>query len=162
MKKVLIAAILILWAGAVFGAVGTCTQSAATSIYDNYTKQVAAQEITFACTASADNGSYPATALTSANLTKVAGWLLYSATVQWGGTAPTNPTNIYLYDATATTLDWAGGTLASLATTTPAKVNFVTSSYMWPILGSTGFTMTPTGNSVNSATFTMTLRFIRP
>ena len=157
MKKLLIVALLILWASSAF-AVGTCTQAPVVGIMDNYTRSIESQILTFSCTGDASSGSFPATAISSANMTKLAGWYLYTVETKPGGTAPTTLYDITLVNGNG--YDVTGGKLADRSAATAERVNLGYAGAGYPVVDSTDtWTWTTTNNSVASATYTATLVF---
>ena len=144
--------------GVVFGA-GTCTQTATpwTPIGLAYG---GGYIITFTCTGDASDGSFPATAISDANMELLSGLYLYEVVIKTGTAKPTN-----LWDMTMTiksgTLDILGGTGADRGITIPEEI--------YPKIGSVGFakpayetiTLNITGNSVNSAAIVIDAIFVR-
>jgi hypothetical protein len=149
---------LIVPAGIVLAA-GTCTQVASpwTPIGLNYG---GGYIITFTCTGDATDGSFPATAISTANMDLLRGLYLYYLVVTTGTVKPTN-----LWDMTMTiksgTLDILGGTGIDRGITIPEEI--------YPKIGSSGFpkpayetiTLNITGNSVNSAAIVIDAIFAR-
>ncbi len=148
-----IVALALGWCMATF-ADGTCPQNLI-GILDS-DKRIGKYELTFDCTADASAATYPATAISAANLAKLATWYLYRAETKPGATAPTD-----LYDITivnANGVDVVGGLLLNRSSSTTQDV------LLWPStgyyqVGLSTLTVTPTGNSVNSAGFRLILEF---
>jgi hypothetical protein len=89
-----IAAILLLTAATAMAA-GTVTQSV-TMVCEPMSTNCF-KVLTFVCTGDASTGSYPSTAVTTANMDQIKGWYLLMGTSYNGSTAPTA-----LYDVTLT------------------------------------------------------------
>ena len=138
---------------------GTCTQNpnSWTPIGLNYG---GGYIITFTCTGDSADGSFPATAISTANMDLLRGLYLYELVITTGTVKPTN-----LWDMTMTiksgTLDILGGTGADRGITIPEEI--------YPKIGSVGFakpayetiTLNITGNSVNSAAIVIDAIFVR-
>jgi hypothetical protein len=140
-----------------FGA-GTCTQNV-TGTMDSITRQIITQQLTSVCTGDSGNGVFPATAINSANLTKLQGWYLYQAQTKPGTTAPTALYDITLIDANG--YDIMGGLLNNRSATLAETVLAGFAAAGYPIVSPSGFTITPTGNSVASGSFTLVLTFVK-
>ena len=140
-------------------AAGTCSQSM-TSTTDAQ-GIVNAKFVTVICTGDitgSTTGAFPATALNLGSVPIPAGWYLYQAQTKPGTTAP-SAFSITLVDAYG--YDIAGGLLASRSVSAAQTVLIGLASAGYPIVDPTGFTITPTGNSTASATFTLVLKFVK-
>ncbi len=166
MKKlfilILTLCLLVLVSTSLMAAVGTCTQ---TLTYTNPSNVNAVRTLTFVCTASADDASYPSTAVSTDNMSQLLGWALISGSSLNGGTGPTASTVITL--TTTTEGDILGGAGKTPAAATAALANkfkpYVDSGILVPgFVPITGnLTLVMTGNLVNSAVTTIVLKFIK-
>lgn len=134
-----------LWAAA---APGTCTQEF-TEVY-SATGPTQLATLTFTCTASADDASFPSTATTQVITDQIAGRYIAEVRTNPGATAPQAAYDITLKDTDG--IDLMGGTLADRsATASERAVPSVASG----IYGSTpidgALTLAITNNNVNSA-----------
>ncbi len=132
-----------------FGAAaGTCTQ-AFTEVY-NYQYASPLATLTFTCTASVDDASFPSTA-TSATITdQIKGRYILEVRTNPGSTAPQALYDIVLNDTDG--IDLMGGNLANRsATASEAAPPAITTGVYWPRPIDGTLTLVITGNNVNSA-----------
>ena len=105
--------------------------------------------LTFTCTASADDASFPATATTQTITSQIRGRYLLEARTNPGATAPQA-----LYDITLTDtdgIDLMGGSLADRSATASEAAYPAISTVPWPRAVDGALTHTITNNNVNSA-----------
>lgn len=128
------------------------------------TENILGQEIRlikFAWTGDSSDGSVPATTLTTTQAQFVQGYYLCGAQTDPGGTSPTSNYDITITDSGSN--DLMGGELANRsATATEYVIPKLNTSVYGCRFVVTPLTMTLTGNSVNSATGTITLFFAKP
>lgn len=157
MKKLIaIICLGLLLSASVAFAAGTVTQSLKKYPNANLTT------LTFSCTGDASNGTVPNTDISAENVLALSGQYLYMVETDPGSTAPTTLYDIVINDASG--LDVMGGTLANRsATATERAIPLISSGgnvYGGHYLDGT-WTMVTTGQSVNSATWTVKLFFAR-
>lgn len=131
---------------------GTCTVSSPVSI----SPLVPTQVQTIDCTASADDGSFPSTTITT---TKVLGRYLVQVSTNpgAGAAAPTAAYDITLTDSDG--LDNALGLLVDRSATATERVSIANSTVAYPIvLGN--YTLAITNNIVHSATVQVKLIYV--
>ena len=106
--------------------------------------------LTFTCTASAANASFPVTTIDATTIARLKSYKLVEAQTNPGATAPQA-----LYDITLTNadgIDLMGGKLANRsATASEAAAPEVAAGVPWPRPIDGALTLTITGNNVNSA-----------
>ena len=137
--------------------------AAGTATFDGSTKKSTGEVVlTYTFTASADNASYPATAISGAALEAIAytPYLLAMETVPSGTAAPTN-----LFDVTVTnasSIDLLGGTGMNRSNTAGQRVipAVMTGIYGGSLVYGTT-TINISGNLVNSAVITLRLIFVK-
>ena len=158
MKKLfLMAWLLVLFITQNLFAVETVTQSA----FEEYNN---VGTITFSCTCAADGSLATATGrvLSADNLAILqdGGWYLYKAHVNHGGTAPTDNSDITLVDGDGVDILGSAGT---------DSLDAAGHNEIFPLNGTTivkqpiisTFTLTLANQNVNSATFSLTLYFVK-
>lgn len=152
MKKILITILLCLFASYAFAA-GTVTPG------DLVTHSPEMKSYVITCVADSADGTLPATAI---DLTAVDGYYLYEIRTSPGGTAPTDASDFTLADANGLDVLGGAGTDGIDAT---SDLNFIPKKsdggYFYPIIQNESLTLTITNNSVNSATFTIELVFVK-
>ena len=163
MKRILLslAVIASLFGGTAWGA-GTCTQSL--NVYPSNTNSTV-KTVTFVCTADGSDASYPSTALSNEFYNAVKGWYLLSGSCLNGATGPTASTAFFI--STAKQSDLLGGSGKSPTVTTagvaskftPITDTVYATSGLVPI--TENFTLTSTGNAVNSAIVTLVFTFVK-
>ena len=130
-----------LWAAA---APGTVTQAI------SYTQNPAIKVLTFTCTASADDASFPSTATSAANTAEIEGHYIIEVRTNPGTVAPQALYDIVLNDTDG--IDIMGGTLANRSATVSERA---IPALATGIYGGTAIdgalTLVITGNNVNSA-----------
>ena len=158
MKKIFLASLILLilvWCQLAFAA-DSCVQTL-TGIRDSQTQIVLKYELAFVCTAS--SGAFTATPISAANLVKLGGFFLYRAETKPSATAaPQDQYDITIVNANG--VDVVGGLLANRSRTAVQDVLLAPSTGFYQI-GSSTLTVTPTGNNVASAAFTLVLEFTR-
>lgn len=126
---------LMLTCTSLFAAASSCT--VASPVGDQV------QTITWVCTASSSDGSYPS-ASTSIASAPVKGWVFALEMIP-GGTAPTSGTTVALKKGNSMTI--VSGTTSTVPTnSTAASSGWASGETLWPLV---------TGNSVNSAVLTI-------
>lgn len=129
-------------------ALGTCTQ-AVTDIPDNIVFPPM-KVLTFTCTASADDASFPATATSTETTARIAGYYLIEARTNPGATAPQALYDIVLNDTDG--IDLMGGTLANRSATASERAIPALATGIYGGTSVDGIlTLAITGNNVNSA-----------
>ena len=163
MKKFLLALLvagILVFPGYVFAAVGTCTQTM-DEVASSTSPIGFMRSITFVCTASADNGSFPSTATSTANTALIRGLRLRAVVVYNGSTAPTPLYSIAINGALGVdTLGGAGYSITGVASTGVQLVPWGAMSKRpveRPVDGA--LTLVITGNVVNSALVTVKAYF---
>ena len=127
---------------------GTCTQ-AFSEVY-GATGPTSLATLTFTCTASADDASFPATATSQAITDQIAGRFILEARTNPGATAPQALYDIVLTDTDG--IDLMGGKLGDRsATVSQAAPPEIAAGVSWPRPIDGALTHTITGNNVNSA-----------
>jgi hypothetical protein len=129
-----------LWAAAV----GTCTQSLPVITNSNI------RVLTFTCTASVDDGSFPSTATSDAITAAIKGMYITEVRTNPGSTAPQALYDIVINDTDG--IDLMGGTLANRSATASERAipALVTGIYGGTAVDG-ALTLVITGNNVNSA-----------
>jgi hypothetical protein len=158
MKRILIVSIvLLLLAWCSVARAVECTQSLV-GIRDHQTQIVGKYALTFVCTASSSDATYTPTPISAANLARLATFFLYRAETAPGSTPPQDQYDITVVNANG--VDVVGALLMNRSRTSVQDVLLAPASGYYQI-GSSGLTVTPTGNNVNSAAFTLTLEFTK-
>jgi hypothetical protein len=140
--------------------VGTCTQTS-DEVASSTSPAGLMRSITFVCTASADNGSFPSTATSTANTALIKGLRLRAVVVYNGTTAPTPLYSVAINGALG--VDVLGGAGYSITGVASTGVQLVPWGYMSkrpverPIDGV--LTLVITGSTVNSALVTVKAYF---
>jgi hypothetical protein len=129
-----------IWAAAA----GTITQAI------SYTQNPTIKILTFTCTASADDASFPSTATSTANTAEIEGHYITEVRTN-PGTAPTTLYDIVINDTDG--IDMMGGTLADRSATLSQRAipALATGIYGGSAIDG-ALTLVITNNSVNSAT----------
>jgi hypothetical protein len=160
MIKRLFLAIIVLLAlssGSWAAAVGTISQTIDTNFIE---LSRVSKVVTFTCVASADNGSYPATATSTEITGALRGYYLYKLIIKPGTTNPTASWGFTLVDGDG--LDILGGAGASMSASAVAmiapKLNSTT-YFAQPIIDT--LTLNITANSVHSAGITIKAIFVK-
>lgn len=151
MKRVLFALAILaaLLPASLWGAAaGTCTQTFS-EVY-SASGPTPIGVLTFTCTASADDASYPSTATSQTITDQIAGRYIIEARTNPGSTAPTANYDIVLNDTDG--IDLMGGMLANRsATASEAAQPAIASGVYWPRPIDGALTIAITNNAVNSA-----------
>jgi len=113
--------------------------------------------LTLAWTGDASGGSMPAVSVVTATY-GIEGWFLYSVETNPGATAPTDDYDIVINDADG--LDIAGGLLANRDTANTEMVSLRAAAAGYPMVRG-NLSVVITGNSVNSATGTVIMTFVK-
>jgi len=131
---------------------GTITASTPITLGYGVDGKANAVELPVSFTADADAATIPALSIAT-----YSGWILSDVIFNPGSTAPTDSLDIALTDNDHG-YDIAEGQLLNLSSTTSETFRLANP----PVIRSNGFTLTITGNSVNSATGAVNLVLIRP
>jgi hypothetical protein len=165
MKKYLFALLVVmLLSPGLALAVGTCTQAVADKASST---NPTVKTLTFVCTADASAGTYPATAVTDANMAKLYGWTLISGSWLNGATGATaNSTVTLSTTAEGDVLGGAGkGPTAATAGLASKFKPLVDTTYLVagpvPTSGAMTLQVTQAGSAVNSAIATLVFKFIK-
>lgn len=153
--SVLFLCVAIFAASVSWAAVGTCTQTLSTVLTDNGPSPVA-KILTFTCTGGtgAETGTYPATAISTANTNDLKSWYLYKVETNPGAIPPEDNWDFTITNANG--IDMMGGAGANRHTTTSQRVKPV---YVDPLVGT--WTVNITGNTTASAIVVLDLTFLR-
>jgi hypothetical protein len=151
-------ALVVMWSTVGWtAALGTITQT----IDQNFVEQSRVSKVvTFTCTGSADDGSFPATATNTAISEAINGYYLYKVIVKPGTTNPTAAWDFTIVDGDG--LDILGGTGTDMSASAVAMIapKLNSSTYFaQPIIGPV--TLTITNNSVHSAGITIKAIFVK-
>lgn len=151
MKRIILTIIAILFLGTqVWAADGTCTQTVSKFKTANPEFRV----LTFSCTASTVNGSFPAIATTTATNSEIIGWYITEVRTNPGTAAPTDDYDIVINDSDG--IDLMGGRLADRdATNSEATAPAIATGVFWPRPIDGALSLVITNNSVTSATMTI-------
>jgi len=140
-----------LWAAA---APGTCTQAFSEVYSASGPTQLAT--LTFTCTASADDASFPSTATSSTITDQIAGRKILEVRTNPGATAPQALYDIVLNDSDG--IDLMGGTLADRSATASQRAIPALATGIYGGSAITGaLTLAITNNNVNSAVTVITV-----
>ena len=151
MKKIIITIVLAIlltasmsWAAAP----GTCTQSFA-EVY-SASGPTPLATLTFTCTASAENATFPSTATTQTITDQIAGRYILEVRTNPGATAPQALYDIAINDTDG--IDLMGGSLENRsATVSEAAPPAIMTGVYWPRPIDGALTLAVTGNNINSA-----------
>lgn len=156
MKKTILFALLALLLSAslsLAAAPGTCTQ-AVTDI-PNDVVFPPMKVLTFTCTASADDASFPSTATSTETTARIQGYYLIEARTNPGAVAPQALYDIVLNDSDG--IDLMGGQLANRSATVSERAIPALATGIYGGTAITGtLTLAVTGNNVNSAVTVIT------
>jgi hypothetical protein len=159
-----IAAILLLTAATAMAA-GTVTQSV-TMVCEPMTTNCF-KTLTFVCTADSADGTYPATAVSTANMDQLKGWYLMTGSWKNGSTYPT--ANSTLTFSTTNEGDILGGagkgptTAAASAVSkfTPITDTTYVTAGLVPMAATPTLQVTQAGTATHSAAVTLVFKFVK-
>jgi hypothetical protein len=161
MKKYILifALILALVPSSLWAAVGTCTQSLASTFQDGTRAQ---KILTFTCVGgtAGETGTYPATAISSSNADQLQGYYLYKLITNPGATPPEDNWDFVLTDGDG--IDVLGGAGANRHTTTSQMIAPLLTTGVYfaqPVLEA--WTLAITGNTTASAIVVIKAVFVR-